>query len=59
MKQNTLIKKLLNHLKVSQNILDECEDSQGGFNNHINNLRRNMKEAMYEADKYLKSVKTV
>ncbi len=55
MRQLNLIKKLLTHLKLTQDLLDEFEDIQGGFNDHTKKVRKNIKEIIYETEHFIKT----
>tara|TARA_E500000331_G_scaffold337623_1_gene365925 strand:- start:2357 stop:2521 length:165 start_codon:yes stop_codon:yes gene_type:complete len=48
-----MIEKLLTHLKLSQNLLDEFEDIEGGFNSHAKSVRKQIKEIIYEAENFI------
>ena len=55
MRQLKMIKKLLTHLKLSQDLLDEFEDIQGGFNDHTKTVRKQIKEIIYEAENFIEN----
>ena len=55
MRQLKMMKKLLTHLKLSQDLLDEFEDIQGGFNSHTKTVRKQIKEIIYEAENFLEN----